>query len=147
MHGVRFPHGNTFLQVNGQTSTNPAKLTLSPKLSAVDASAYSYLSFRLGHTASGDNAAPLKLWAELDRDVARLRIRGEGADYAMVCNALSPAYPEYSEGTIYKGGDTVNSAGGVYECKSYPNSGWCGQAKSYYAPGTGSAWQDAWIRK
>lgn len=309
MYGVRFPHGNTFLQVDGQTSTNPAKLTLSPKLSAVDASAYSYLSFRLGRTASGDNVAPLKLWAELgnsrvqisddnlalhmlptienivgktailqqvrvplsafdpadlhdvkqaslvvsgqgkiqvsdvafvtpaigkgapsklpsiriedtdidpspyareiplritlssasanevsmavsqsvektvlfaagetekivsirvpggllpggcpiyvsavrnafvDRDVARLRIRGEDADSAMVCNALSPAYSEYSEGTIYKGGDTVSNAGGVYACKSYPNSGWCGQAKSYYAPGTGSAWQDAWTRK
>ena len=55
-------------------------------------------------------------------------------------------YPEgrgqYEPGTIVQGSD-----GQRYECRPYPNSGWCNiESDLYYAPGTGLAWQEAWIR-
>ncbi len=53
------------------------------------------------------------------------------------------AYPDnignYGPGTVVKGTD-----GGIYECREFPYSGWCNQAPSYYAPGTGWNWEDAW---
>lgn len=55
-------------------------------------------------------------------------------------------YPEgigsYEAGTVVLGTD-----GNIYECKPFPYSGWCNQAPLYYAPGTGLAWEDPWIRK
>ncbi len=55
------------------------------------------------------------------------------------------AYPEgrgsYGPGTVVLGTD-----GNVYECRPFPNSGWCNQSEPYYAPGTGLAWADAWIK-
>lgn len=55
-------------------------------------------------------------------------------------------YPAYSAGTQYQAGDIVTNAGGVYQCRPWPNSGWCSGSAPYYAPGTGSAWQDAWTK-
>jgi chitodextrinase len=55
-------------------------------------------------------------------------------------------YPAYQEGTAYQAGDRVTHAGGSYECKPFPYSGWCRGAAWAYAPGTGTAWQDAWIK-
>ncbi len=54
-------------------------------------------------------------------------------------------YPEgrggYRPGTVVKGSD-----GNRYQCRPFPNSGWCNQAPTYYAPVTGQAWSDAWVR-
>ncbi|MCG9677340.1 glycosyl hydrolase family 18 protein [Vibrio sp. Isolate24] len=55
-------------------------------------------------------------------------------------------YPQYVEGTPYEAGDRVTNVGENYECKPYPYSGWCSGAAWAYAPGTGSAWSDAWIK-
>ncbi len=43
-----------------------------------------------------------------------------------------------------KAGDIVNNRGQLFQCKPYPYSGWCNNAPSYYEPGKGIAWQDAW---
>ncbi|MEM0556641.1 MULTISPECIES: immunoglobulin-like domain-containing protein [Aeromonas] len=55
-------------------------------------------------------------------------------------------YPAYAPNTSYQAGDRVSNAGGNYECKPWPYSGWCGGSTSHYAPGTGTAWSDAWIK-
>ncbi|WP_434472064.1 immunoglobulin-like domain-containing protein [Aeromonas veronii] len=55
-------------------------------------------------------------------------------------------YPAYAPNTGYQAGDRVSNAGGNYECKPWPYSGWCGGSSSHYAPGTGTAWSDAWIQ-
>lgn len=55
-------------------------------------------------------------------------------------------YPAYVPNSSYQAGDRVSHAGGNYECKPWPYSGWCGGSSSHYAPGTGSAWSDAWIK-
>jgi len=55
-------------------------------------------------------------------------------------------YPEgmgsYKPGTVVKAGD-----GNLYECRPYPFSGWCNGVDFYYEPGSGLAWQDAWIKQ
>lgn len=56
------------------------------------------------------------------------------------------SYPAYVAGTAYQSGERVSNAGGDYECKPWPYSGWCGGSTSHYAPGTGSNWSDAWIK-
>ncbi|MFB2865935.1 immunoglobulin-like domain-containing protein [Aeromonas sp. MdU4] len=55
-------------------------------------------------------------------------------------------YPAYTPNTGYKAGDRVSNAGGNFECKPFPYSGWCSGASSHYAPGTGSNWSDAWTK-
>lgn len=50
----------------------------------------------------------------------------------------------YMEGGPYVAGSIVKNAGKKYECRSYPNSGWCSGAASGYSPGVGTHWQDAW---
>ncbi|MEZ8804258.1 glycosyl hydrolase family 18 protein [Vibrio splendidus] len=55
--------------------------------------------------------------------------------------------PQYVHGTPYSAGDTVFNAGGEFECKPWPYTGWCSGAKWAYAPGTGLYWQQAWIKK
>ncbi|MGL5948876.1 MAG: glycoside hydrolase family 19 protein [Aeromonas sp.] len=54
--------------------------------------------------------------------------------------------PAYVEGTQYKAGAKVSHAGGVFECKPHPYTGWCAGAAWAYAPGEGTAWADAWIK-
>jgi peptidoglycan/xylan/chitin deacetylase (PgdA/CDA1 family) len=49
----------------------------------------------------------------------------------------------YRAGTAYQGGDRVSNAGGIYECRPWPYSGWCGIGGAY-EPGVGWAWEMAW---
>ncbi len=51
---------------------------------------------------------------------------------------------QYVEGGGYSEGSLVQNEGNVYECRPWPNSGWCDGAAWAYAPGTGTYWQDAW---
>ncbi len=52
--------------------------------------------------------------------------------------------PQYVENGGYVAGSKVKNAGGQYECKEWPYSGWCNGAAWAYAPGAGTNWQDAW---
>lgn len=57
---------------------------------------------------------------------------------------IDPNVPAYKPGNAYQAGDKVKNAGGVFQCKPFPYSGWCSQAPAAYAPGEGYAWADAW---
>lgn len=62
---------------------------------------------------------------------------------------VSPAsggedYPAYKEGTPYKAGDIVTNQGKNYRCKPHPYTAWCAGAAWAYAPGSGTAWEQAW---
>ncbi|UXI68802.1 lytic polysaccharide monooxygenase auxiliary activity family 9 protein [Tahibacter amnicola] len=49
----------------------------------------------------------------------------------------------------YVAGQTIvlGSDGQRYQCRPYPQGGWCNINSAYhYAPGTGTHWQDAWVR-
>lgn len=52
--------------------------------------------------------------------------------------------PAYQPGAWYGAGERVQADGNLYECKDWPYTGWCGVGPAY-APGTGWAWQDAWL--
>jgi hypothetical protein len=52
--------------------------------------------------------------------------------------------PSYAAGARYNAGDRVSAGGNIYECKPWPVSGWC-SIGGPYAPGTGWAWQEAWL--
>jgi len=51
---------------------------------------------------------------------------------------------QYVENGGYVAGSQVQNAGGLYQCREWPYSGWCNGASWAYAPGTGTYWQDAW---
>ncbi len=53
-------------------------------------------------------------------------------------------YPIYVEGHQYQGGDVVIVDEQLYRCKVGSTSGWCSGPAWAYAPGTGTAWVDAW---
>ncbi|KAH0551266.1 hypothetical protein GP486_007446 [Trichoglossum hirsutum] len=50
--------------------------------------------------------------------------------------------PDWQVGT-YAGGEVVKHAGQVYQCKGWPQSGWCGQVG--YEPGVTLYWPNAWV--
>ena len=54
------------------------------------------------------------------------------------------SYPAWSANSKYNAGDIVNNHGKLFQCKPFPYSGWCNSAPSYYEPGAGLAWADAW---
>lgn len=53
-------------------------------------------------------------------------------------------YPSWSANSKYSAGDIVNNHGALFQCKPFPYSGWCNNAPSYYEPGVGYSWSDAW---
>jgi hypothetical protein len=58
------------------------------------------------------------------------------------CTSIS----QYVENGGYSDGSKVQNAGGIYQCKPWPYSGWCNGAAWAYGPGTGAYWADAWIQ-
>ena len=53
-------------------------------------------------------------------------------------------WPLYAPNTQYSAGERVQNDGKAFQCKDWPYTGWCGAGEAY-APGTGWAWQDAWV--
>ncbi len=84
--------------------------------------------------------------------VARLNVRDmqNGKNSQAELNfTVTPAsdggeYPAYKEGTAYKAGDIVTNVGKNYKCKPHPYTAWCAGAGWAYAPGSGTAWEQAW---
>jgi hypothetical protein len=56
----------------------------------------------------------------------------------------SISYPSWSSTQTWKAGDIVNNHGALYQCKPLPEGAWCNSAPTYYEPGAGIAWGDAW---
>jgi hypothetical protein len=52
--------------------------------------------------------------------------------------------PQYVENGGYVAGSKVKNVSNQYQCRPWPNSGWCNGAAWAYAPGTGTYWTDAW---
>ena len=65
-------------------------------------------------------------------------------DFTVTPDSGGGEYPAYVEGTPYKAGDTVSNRGKNYRCKPHPYTAWCAGAAWAYAPGTGTAWDQAW---
>ena len=85
-----------------------------------------------------------------DPQVNSVFVQVKGYSKAMaIVEAGGGEYPAYvpNKSPPYKPRDVVSNKGANYVCKPYPNSGWCSQSPSYYEPGVGSQWNDAWDKK
>lgn len=82
---------------------------------------------------------------------ARLNVRDpqngktDQAEFDFSVSPSSGGYPAYKEGTAYKADDIVTNNGKNYKCKPHPFTAWCAGAAWAYAPGSGTAWEQAWI--
>jgi hypothetical protein len=56
----------------------------------------------------------------------------------------TPTYPQYKTGTQYIGNEIVVNNGQTYQCTAGITTDWCGSVAWAYAPGSGTAWKDAW---
>jgi len=86
-------------------------------------------------------------------DIEMIDNPGDDDDDDCNCENPSPGNPtgfdftypdnlkEYVEGTVVKAND-----GSLYKCRTFPNSGWCSGDQFFYEPGSGLAWQEAWIK-
>ncbi|MDX1979737.1 MAG: lytic polysaccharide monooxygenase [Bryobacteraceae bacterium] len=104
---------------------------------------------RAGQQDSGGGIAPV-------RSAAGNLIYSRQTDYRVAVDILKPppvviepsgvmVYPQGRDG--YVAGTVVKATDGkLYRCRPFPNSGWCRQWDLYYAPGTGLAWREAWVR-
>jgi chitin-binding protein len=101
-----------------------------------------------GNTASGRAykvTQPTPLKARLNvRDQQNGKTDQAEFDFTVVPDSGGEEYPAYKEGTPYKAGDTVSNRGKNYRCKPHPFTAWCAGAAWAYAPGTGTAWDQAW---
>lgn len=72
-------------------------------------------------------------------------------EHAVQLSAAEGEYAHvYPQGiSTYRAGVRVLHAktGAVFECRPFPNEGWCRIESPAYEPGLGSAWQDAWIAR
>ena len=59
-------------------------------------------------------------------------------------SGTSGNYAAWSANSKYQAGDIVNNHGKLFQCKPFPYSGWCNNAPTYYEPGAGLAWAEAW---
>jgi predicted carbohydrate-binding protein with CBM5 and CBM33 domain len=136
------------MTVSGQQSSDPNGLSLD----------YQWMVISGNATISVPAAVETQVtFPELSQDqIVTLKLtvnNGELEDQAiLVINHKTDSggdvefvYPEgrgqYQPGTVVLGSD-----GKRYKCRPFPNSGWCNiESDLYYAPGTGLAWQEAWI--
>lgn len=89
---------------------------------------------------------PTAIWARLAVDDSSNHTVAQKTHNITVTPATGGGddFPAYSPGTSYKPGDKVSHKGKNYQCRDFPNSGWCGQSPTHYEPGVGSDWRDAW---
>ncbi|WP_313687012.1 fibronectin type III domain-containing protein [Pantoea sp.] len=59
-------------------------------------------------------------------------------------DSIPSEHPAYKEGTNYKAGDVVSNKGGLYQCKPWPYTSWCGGVAWAYEPDAGQHWSQAW---
>jgi chitinase len=143
---------------NGASYTAPASVTISA--SASDNGSVAKVEFFQGSTKLGEDAtSPYSFnWTNVAAGSYNLTARATdnlgatttSAGVSIVVNSTGgncSSTPQYVENGGYVAGSIVKNAGGQYECKPYPFTGWCNGAAWAYAPGTGSYWQDAWIFK
>ncbi|MFC3913238.1 immunoglobulin-like domain-containing protein [Pseudaeromonas sharmana] len=149
--------GSSYVVANGQVSIDLTVTTMN----AVQITARLQQGSSVFGSVSAlvDGTSPLQLVANgVSAGNYELVITGLASGQAQVDHSVavtltasssdsgSGNYPAYAASTAYKAGDRVSNGGTNYECKPWPYTAWCGGTSTFYAPGTGSAWSDAWIK-
>ena len=145
---------------NNATFSAPASVTINATASDVDGTV-SKVDFYNGSTLLGtDNTSPYSfVWsnvaagsysitAKATDNSGATTISGGVSITVNTVTTTNPCsgVPQYVENGGYVAGSTVQSGGVIYQCKSYPYTGWCNGAAWAYGPGTGTAWTDAWTQ-
>ncbi|MBL8179785.1 MAG: lytic polysaccharide monooxygenase [Bryobacterales bacterium] len=105
---------------------------------------------RAGELGANGTVAPVRsasenfIYSRLNIYQAAVDIRTPGTPVPEPTSS-HPLYPaghgSYGPGSLVRGAD-----GATYQCRPFPNSGWCNGWDLYYAPGTGLSWPEAWVR-
>jgi hypothetical protein len=146
---------------NGAKYTTGSSITISASASDVDGTVTSVQFYRGSTSIGTDNSSPYSVtWsnaaagtytltavatdnsgAKTTSSAITITVGSTSGGGGGSCSGL-PVYPA-GLGS-YVAGDKVSSGGNIYQVKPYPYSGWANTGGAY-APGTGWAWQDAWI--
>lgn len=142
---------------NGATVTEGTAVTISADASDSDGSVASVEFFANGTSVGVDTSSPFSVsWTPamsgayslsataLDNEGASTSVSGVNITVETSGGGDCNGIPQYAEAGGYTAGSQVQNEGSVYQCRDYPNSGWCDGSAWAYAPGTGTYWQDAW---
>jgi chitinase len=140
---------------NGATFTEPASITINANASDTSPGTVSKVDFYNGSTLLGtDTSSPYSFsWAGVVAGTYSLTTKatdnqgavGTSAAVSVTVNSSGGCTAaQYVENGGYVAGSRVKNVGNQYECRPWPNSGWCNGGAAAYAPGTGSSWSDAW---
>jgi chitinase len=138
---------------NGAIFTAPASITITANAS--DNVSVAKVDFYNGTQLLGtDTSSPYSLaWTNVAAGSYNLSTKatdnqgavGSSATISITVNSTGGCTaPQYIENGGYVAGSRVKNVGNQYECRPWPNSGWCNGGAAAYAPGTGSSWADAW---
>jgi chitinase/chitodextrinase len=138
---------------NGATFTAPASITINA--TASDNGSVAKVDFYNGTTLLGtDTSSPYSFsWTNVAAGTYSLTTQATDNQGAVGTSGIVSitvngsggcTAPQYVENGGYVAGSRVKNVGNQYECRPWPNSGWCNGQAAAYAPGTGSAWADAW---
>ena len=148
------PSVNITSPVAGATFSAPASVTINANAS--DNGSVTRVEFYNGSTKLGeDTSSPYSYaWSNVSAgtySINAVATDNQGAQTTSSSISISVTgstggcgASQYVENNGYVAGSQVQNAGGLYQCKEWPYSGWCNGASWAYAPGTGQYWQDAW---
>jgi chitinase/chitodextrinase len=149
------PTASITAPTNGASFTAPATINITANASDTSPGTVSSVAFYNGTTLLGtDTSSPYSFsWTNVAAGSYNLKViatdnqsaTGTSSTVSVtVTDGGSCTAPQYVENGGYVAGSQVKNAGNKYECRPWPNSGWCNGGAAAYAPGTGSAWSDAW---
>ncbi|WP_211354886.1 glycosyl hydrolase family 18 protein [Tenacibaculum adriaticum] len=141
--------------VNGSSFTEGDTVTINANASDSDGTVATVEFYNGGTLLGQDTSAPYSYsWNNVFQGSYTITVKAidnEGASATTSVNINVNAdsgdscdQPQYIENGGYEPGSQVQNEGKIYQCKDYPNSGWCNGADWAYGPGTGTYWSDAW---
>jgi chitinase len=141
---------------NGATFNAPASITINANASDTSPGTVSKVDFYNGTILLGtDTSSPYSFsWTNVAAGSYTLTTRAtdnQGAEKRSAAISITVngttggcTAPQYVENGGYVAGSRVKNVNNQYECRPWPNSGWCNGGANAYAPGTGTNWTDAW---
>lgn len=158
--GNSSPTGSITSPSGGATFTEGDNVSISATASDSDGSITQVEFFQNGNSLGVDTSSPFSYdWTNVSQGNYTLTVvatdnEGATGTSSGVSITVNPSggggggdcngLPIYTENGGYSAGSQVTNAGDIYQCRDYPNSGWCNGSAWAYEPGSGAHWQDAW---